>query len=322
MTVMPPGKWIEGLSAQAPVSEAARRVLKVRLKGVEDLLPLAARKAGDDVEYVHQLRVVTRRGDAALRIFERCIDAEQHRKARRRLRKLRRAAAAARECDVQRAVIEADRAEAPEPVARALDLVLVQIQEQRSEAQKGIRTAARRHAAGERLRRTHRKLLGTLTPPSSAPDSRLADAAADDVPALVEALRGAAAADLNDFAKLHALRIQGKRLRYALEVFAPCFGEGFREAYAEVEALQEALGAINDSHDIVERVEAWTAEAACNAGAAGREAVEHYRRRRDALVASFLESWRARGRARLFAALDRLVPAADLAPSGGIGEPR
>ncbi len=321
-TMMPPGKWIEGLSAEAPVSEAARRVLKVRLKGVEDLLPLAAGKAGDDIEYVHQLRVVTRRGDAALRIFERCMDAAQHRKARRRLKKLRRAAAAARECDVQRAVLEADRAEAPDPVARALDLVLAQIQEQRSEAQKGIRTAARRHAAGERLRRTRRKLLGTLQVPCNGPEARLADAAADDVPTLVEAMRRAAAADLNDFANLHTLRIQGKRLRYALEVFAPCFGEGFREAYAEVEALQETLGAINDIHDLVERIEAWAAEAVGDAAAAGREAVDHYRRRRDGLVVSFLESWRARGRARLFAALDRLVPAADLAPGSGNGEPR
>jgi CHAD domain-containing protein len=223
---------------------------------------------------------------------------------------------------VQRAVLEADRAAAPEPVARALDLVLVQIQEHRSEAQKRIRTAARRHTASERLRRNRRKLLETLQPPCTAPEARLADAAADDVPALVEALRRAAAADLNDFATLHAMRIQGKRLRYALEVFAPCFGEGFRDAYAEVEALQEALGAINDCHDLVERIEAWAAEASGDAAAAGREAVEHYRRRRDGLVASFLESWRARGRARLFAALERLVPAADVAPSSGNGEPR
>lgn len=307
-TVASPGKWIKGLAAEAPVSEAAERVLRVRLKGVEDLLNLAAR-ARDDVEYVHQLRVVTRRSDAALRIFERCLDASELRKARRRLKKVRRAAAAARECDVQRAVIEADRKEAPERLTPAFDMVLAQLHDERCDAQRTIRAAAKRHDGGERLRRGRRKLLGSIRPPPEAPDARLADVAGDTVPELVELVRNAARADLKDVANLHALRIRSKRLRYALEVFAPCFGEGFREVYADVETLQETLGAINDSNDLVERFEAWAGEAVGGAAATGREAVEHYRRRRDHLIESFLESWTAATRARLFGSLERVVSA-------------
>jgi CHAD domain-containing protein len=107
-------------------------------------------------------------------------------------------------------------------------------------------------------------------------------------------------------------------MRYALEVFAPCFAAGFREAYAGIEALQETLGAINDSNDLVERIEAWMSEASRADAAAGRAAVEHYRRRRERLVAAFVESWSAGGRARLFDALDRLVPAA-VAAAGAEG---
>ena len=45
------------------------------------------------------------------------------------------------------------------------------------------------------------------------------------------------------------MRIQGKRLRYAMEVVAACFQPAFREElYPAVEEMQEILGAANDSH--------------------------------------------------------------------------
>src|SRR5205823_1439505 len=59
----------------------------------------------------------------------------------------------------------------------------------------------------------------------------------------------AADEDLSDYANLHRVRIEGKRLRYAMEVFADCFPAEFRdELYPQVEALQETLGKANDSH--------------------------------------------------------------------------
>ena len=58
------GKWIEGTSAEQPVSRAAVRALEVRLAVVWHYLPLASRRASEDVEYVHQLRVASRRAMA------------------------------------------------------------------------------------------------------------------------------------------------------------------------------------------------------------------------------------------------------------------
>src|SRR5437764_634336 len=65
----------------------------------------------------------------------------------------------------------------------------------------------------------------------------------------LRALDEAAAQDLDDYARLHQVRIAGKRLRYAMEVFAPCFDASFREGlYPRVEEMQEILGRANDSH--------------------------------------------------------------------------
>jgi CHAD domain-containing protein len=66
---------------------------------------------------------------------------------------------------------------------------------------------------------------------------------------LEDDLGRAAAGDLKDYAHLHRVRILGKRLRYAMEVFADCFAPAFREElYPKVEEMQDVLGRANDSH--------------------------------------------------------------------------
>ena len=60
---------------------------------------------------------------------------------------------------------------------------------------------------------------------------------------------------------LHSFRIAGKRLRYAMELFAAAFPPAFREElYPLVEELQEKLGEINDHASAAARLEQWQAE--------------------------------------------------------------
>ena len=89
---MADGKWIEHLKADTPLPEAARHVLMARLQVVRNYLPKALHDADHDPEYVHQLRVGTRRADAALNIFSPCLSDRVFGRARRRLRRIRRAA--------------------------------------------------------------------------------------------------------------------------------------------------------------------------------------------------------------------------------------
>ena len=63
-------KWIEANSLDEPASKVARRAFRARLRTVWDWLPQAADESETDAEYVHQLRVSTRRATAALRLFE------------------------------------------------------------------------------------------------------------------------------------------------------------------------------------------------------------------------------------------------------------
>ncbi|RMF75419.1 MAG: CHAD domain-containing protein, partial [Planctomycetota bacterium] len=100
------GKWVEGFDAETPASDAARLVLRSRLAPIGELLDGAANHAADDEEFVHQLRVATRRAAAALRAFE-CVGPRTAMKTvARQLREIRRAAAAAREDDVHGGILK------------------------------------------------------------------------------------------------------------------------------------------------------------------------------------------------------------------------
>src|ERR1051325_5121819 len=48
-------------------------------------------------------------------------------------------------------------------------------------------------------------------------------------------------------AELHVLRLAGKRLRYTLELFRPCYGPGLKQRLAGLQKLQQILGEINDA---------------------------------------------------------------------------
>ena len=47
-------------------------------------------------------------------------------------------------------------------------------------------------------------------------------------------------------AKLHAIRLETKRLHYTLELFRPCYGPGLDTRLAALRHIQQLLGEVND----------------------------------------------------------------------------
>jgi CHAD domain-containing protein len=244
---MADGKWVSGLHIDTPVADAARRVLAARLGVIARQLPLAVESADDDVEHVHQLRVATRRTGAAMRIFADCLPDKLRQSVKKQLRKLRQAAGEARDWDVFLQALADWSNERPADEQPGIDFL------------RGLAFARRVDAQG------HLGEVADMAPdvdgvvadvhrPLSGPDT-LGGLALMTLNDLFADFEQAVAGDLTDFDQLHQVRIQGKRLRYAMEVFADCFGPAFRgELYAAVEEMQEILGAANDSHDAVGRL--------------------------------------------------------------------
>jgi CHAD domain-containing protein len=251
---MAEGKWISNLKPDAALDDAARHVLFVRLQVVKDYLPKAALEADDDIEYVHQLRVGTRRADAALRIFGDCLPKKIYKKARQRLRQLRRAAGATRDWDVFLDDLQAREKAADSKHRGGLDFLIGYALGQRAAAHTEL--AAAHEEQGSDFETFLVDTVDVVHPPNDphAP-TVLVDAARPILFTRLKELEQAALADLSEYPQLHQVRIAGKRLRYAMEVFADCFDPTFRDSlYPRIEELQEILGRANDSHVASERL--------------------------------------------------------------------
>ncbi len=242
------GKWIPGLTADTPPADAARRVLTVRLELVRNLLPPALHEAEENPEHVHQLRVATRRARAALDIFADCLPPKAFKRAKRELRDLRRAASEARDWDVfLLSLAERQR----QPAARqrpGLDFLTGYALSRRLAAQDHLVAAGQEQPfASDRL--LAETVAAVHRPHDDGAPRALIDLARPALGDLLKELDAAARRDLHDYAQLHQVRIIGKRLRYAMEVFADCFEPAFKEElYPAVEEMQEILGNANDSH--------------------------------------------------------------------------
>jgi CHAD domain-containing protein len=248
------GKWIVGLSRKMPIVEAARRVCDVRFEVVLHYLPLAARAAHRDIENVHHLRVATRRATAALRIFHVCLPAKAANSIRKSLRRLRRAAGAARDWDVFMQALQESPMFARKSAASARDFLSGFASARRLDAQRELAAAAA--SEGENFLQSARELSratdGWAEPDQSIALGQLADSQIRD---LIDELDRKATLAPVAYEDLHALRILGKRLRYSMEIFADCYAEPFREQlYPAIEEMQEILGRITDAHVANERI--------------------------------------------------------------------
>jgi CHAD domain-containing protein len=247
------GKWIDHLRADMPMTEAARQVLSTRLAVVAEYLPLAKRGEAGDPENVHQLRVATRRADAAVRIFRLCLRKKVYRATRERLRTIRRAAGAARDWDVFLSELRERLARARAPGKAGLDFLVGFALGQRHAAEQAL--AGIEEDQDRPFAQFVSDLLGEIDLPSREDRAGLGELARTLMPALLARLERAASEDLSDYARLHQVRIAGKRLRYAMEVLVDCFAAPFRDdVYPQVELMQDVLGLANDSHVACQRL--------------------------------------------------------------------
>lgn len=242
------GKWIDHLRPDMAPVEAARHVLLIRLQVVADYLPRALDEADRDPENVHHLRVATRRAGAALRIFRQSLPGKTFKRAHKRLRRLRRAAGAVRDWDVFLQDLQAIGERQPAERQAGLGFLIGYAFDQRTMAQMELENVGRKEEAG--FETFFLDTVAAVTElKSHPPTATLLGMARPLLSSLLNNLEHALAGDLDDYPHLHQVRIAGKHLRYAMEVFVDCYNAEFKEVlYPLVEELQEILGTLNDSY--------------------------------------------------------------------------
>jgi CHAD domain-containing protein len=244
MNRAPAEKWLGGLGPDDRLSDAAERALQSRFGAVLHYLPQAAGQTDQNGEPVHQLRVWARRATAALRLYEELLPHRGARWLRKQLRKIRRAAGEARDCDV---ILRRLRKAPPSDGSKRW---LATARAEREQAQKAIVAIHGRLGRGRLARRIDRfvqRLRARAARGDSTEQPRYADWAHERLRGLVEWFFRAVPGDCAGGEALHRFRIRCKALRYAMELLAAAFGASFRTTlYPAVEALQDRLGEIND----------------------------------------------------------------------------
>ena len=242
------GKWVTGISPETPAEEAAKRVLAARLGTVKHYLPLAGTQAHEDVEYVHQLRVATRRTGAALRIFKPYLARKPLRHAKEALRAVRQAAGSARDWDVFAEYLAGSKAFKGAGTEASLDFLTGYALGERAAAQ--VTLTATAAALQPEIDEACEALPGSAGPAKEEETPpTFGDLAVSHLTALFDGFAASIAASPTTPDQLHQLRILGKRVRYAMEVFAECFAPPFGEVlYPAVERVQEVLGTVQDGN--------------------------------------------------------------------------
>ena len=238
--MLPKSKWIKGLTAEEPYSQAARRAVGQRLPLVWHYLPLAAARHEENVEYVHQLRVATRRAAAAIEVFSEALPRRRTEWMNRQLKRVRRAAAEARDLDVLAARLSGEQ----NGYKEALDEITLR----RVTAQEPIIKA---YAKLEKMEFALRadELAQRIRWRGDGSEPKLSKAARRYLKPISKRFIRQSKADLSDMRELHELRKDAKQLRYAMELLAGALDETFREdLYRSVEEIQAKLGTINDHH--------------------------------------------------------------------------
>ncbi len=254
MTKRSGSKWIAGIGPAGSAAAAARKTLRRRLGNVWEMLQAAARRAEESTEYVHQLRVSTRRALAALHGYFELLPKKKAAKLEKRLNQIRKCAGTARDYDVllQR-LGDRDDAERMAPLVERLTAL-------RRAAQRPIVQLERKLQKRD-FGRSIKRAVKKVHAPKDRRDLTFQDWARVGISRSVDAFFTAAAADLSSIESLHAMRIEGKQLRYAVEYFADAFGPELRtELYPEIERIQGLLGSVNDHASALANYESWQAE--------------------------------------------------------------
>jgi CHAD domain-containing protein len=243
---------IAGVNARTLLGEAAPALL---LAKADPLFALeTAARGGADLDAVHDMRVASRRLREAMRLLAPIYPPREFRTWYKRVRHITRTLGPVRDADVFIDDLSRMGRDLANGGKRAVAFLvgyrtglretdLAVLNRELSKLDLAVSRAsfsALAHSAGH-------------SPEAAKPLADFAHAAVAERAATVFGAQPAALEEANVLEQ-HALRIDYKRLRYAVEVFAPCYGDEFDEIHATLTAFQDTLGDLHDLHLFAEIV--------------------------------------------------------------------
>ena len=243
---------IEGLDCEASALEGALLVLRTRL---DEMCALRERALDfSNIKGVHDMRVASRRLRSVLRDF---LPLVPHRVSRKRLKAIADALGDVRDEDVAIKALDKLRAQAEAAVAAGIERLMDERRWRRERARAVLEKAISEEALGK----LRAKFDLALERSSQVSDEKSSRASRSQIRVVsfrqaghkIILLRCAELQQLSgslyrpfETQPLHRLRLAAKRLRYAMELFAPCWSEQLLAFAQEIAGLQKSLGELHD----------------------------------------------------------------------------
>lgn len=292
-----------------PAKQIASRTLRLRLDSVWAEL-CAACCEEPAPERIHRLRVATRRTLAAIEAFRDLLPARRAAWFEKQLRCIRRSAGDARDLDVLTERLRRRPAAATSAQTAAgrgaRSRLVAMLSRRRDVSRQPIREVRESLDAADWVGRTERLMEGISRRRGRVEFGRYARRRFRP---LMERFFARADHKLRDAAEMHELRIEGKKLRYALEIFAAVFPPRVRVRCQEsLEQLQRTLGEFTDHAAAADRFRRWSREDGANAE---RQTLTALRKAEDALAdearRAFGKWWNPSRRRQLRRAFERTL---------------
>ena len=212
-------------------------------------------KEGRDAEYVHGMRVASRRLRSALPLFSFCFREKKFRQWMREIRAITRALGNARDTDVQIAFLETYVPGHPpingtnEAINSLFELLLARRKQEQADVLLALESLEESHTIAD--------LSASLRLIKDAADKNdekagvppgLYRRAADQIHRVLDELVAydPVVKNPDDASGHHRVRIATKKLRYTLEIYSPLFPDQCRPAIRILKRLQQLLGELHD----------------------------------------------------------------------------
>ncbi|MCZ7395956.1 MAG: CHAD domain-containing protein [Candidatus Methanoperedens sp.] len=206
-------------------------------------------REAEDIEFIHRMRVASRRSRSCLPLFEECFPSGKYREWRKEIRNITRALREARDADVQIAFLKAYTEKLKEESLRpGAQRFLLRLRQRRERVQpRVIKALDRLLESGvvedmEKSCRKMRKGRAEVNSPETYQKalvhitSRLDEIFAHEASVYIP----------ENIKEHHAMRIAVKRLRYTMEVFSPLYEGELENQLAVCKKLQDVLGDLHD----------------------------------------------------------------------------
>ena len=205
-----------------------------------------------DPEYVHRMRVASRRFRNALEIFGFSFSEKDLSRWLKSIKNITGALGKARDKDVQIIFVQNKLLEIEDPkLAPGLKRIILRLKQNRSDCQEQVSLSLSALTNSKELAEIQSRVASMGRIPPTVPETS---------PALyrlgweiiLKQLQEFLAfevfiADSSNISQLHAMRIAAKKLRYSLEIFSPVYLDELNSYLQAVRQTQDYLGTIHDS---------------------------------------------------------------------------